>query len=246
MVATGLHAFGLGLVGALGVAIAGMVVVAVGFNRVVMRPLIGRPTISLIMVTIGFGALVRGAATLGFGGISPAIALPIGQDPIMVLGVPVAPAKLVAAVAAVVSIAAVSWLFHGSRVGLALRALADDQQAAAAVGIDAHHSFAIAWALLGVLSVLAGSLWTVVAGGGFGMVLVGLKVFPIVIIGGLDSIPGTVVGALAVGVLESLAAGYVDPVLGGGFSNIASYLVLIAVLFARPYGLFGEADIERV
>src|SRR5438034_6742447 len=104
----------------------------------------------------------------------------------------------------------------------------------------------IAWALLGVLSVLAGSLWTMVAGGGFGIVLVGLKVFPIVIIGGLDSIPGTVGGALAVGVLESLAAGYVDPVLGGGFSTIASYLVLIGVLFARPYGLFGEANIERV
>jgi len=246
MVAAGLHAFGLGLGGALAVAIAGMVAVAMGFNRVVMRPLIGRPTISLIMVTIGFGALVRGAATLGFGGTSPSIALPIGQDPIMVLGVPVAPVKLVAAAAAVLSIAAVSWLYHGSRVGLALRALADDQQAAAAVGIDAQHSFAIAWALLGVLSVLAGTLWTVVVGGGFGIVLVGLKVFPIVIIGGLDSIPGTVVGALAVGVLESLAAGYVDPLLGGGFSNIASYLVLIAVLFARPYGLFGEADIERV
>src|SRR5438552_3708444 len=100
MVATGLHAFGLGLVGALGVAIAGMVVLAVGFNRVVVRPMIGRPTISLIMVTIGFGALVRGAATLGFSGISPSIALPIGQDPIMVIGVPVAPAKLVAAAAA--------------------------------------------------------------------------------------------------------------------------------------------------
>ena len=246
MVATGLHAFGLGLGGALGLAIGGMVAVALGFNRLIMRPLIGRPTISLIMVTIGFGALVRGAATLGFGGISPSIALPIGQDPMTVMGVAVAPAKLIAAVAAVVSIAAVSWLYHGSRVGLALRALADDQQAATAVGIDAHHSLAIAWALLGVLSVLAGSLWTVVAGGGFGIVLVGLKVFPIVIIGGLDSIPGTVVGALAVGVLESLAAGYVDPVLGGGFSNIASYLVLIGVLFARPYGLFGEADIERV
>src|SRR5438034_11847070 len=89
----------------------------------------------------------------------------------------------------------------------------------------------IAWALLGVLSVLAGSLWTVVAGGGFGIVLVGLKVFPIVIIGGLDSIPGTVIGALAVGVLESLAAGYVDPVLGAGFRNIASYLVLSDGLF---------------
>ena len=101
-------------------------------------------------------------------------------------------------------------------------------------------------AMVGALSVCAGVLWAQVSGGGFGMVLVGLKVFPIVIIGGLDSIPGTIAGGVAVGVLESLAAGYVDPLLGGGFSNIASYLVLIAVLFVRPYGMFGRPAIERV
>ena len=113
-------------------------------------------------------------------------------------------------------------------------------------GIDLHRHFAITWALVGVVSVLAGTLWTLVAGGGLGMVLVGLKVFPIVIIGGLDSIAGTIVGALAVGVLESLAAGYLDPPLGGGFSNIASYLVLLAALFVRPYGLFGRPNVRRV
>ena len=82
--------------------------------------------------------------------------------------------------------------------------------------------------------------------GGFGLVLVGLKVFPIVIIGGLDSIPGTLAGAIVVGVLESLTAGYLDPLVGGGFSNVASYLVLIAVLFVRPYGIFGRPAVERV
>ena len=99
---------------------------------------------------------------------------------------------------------------------------------------------------MGMLSVLAGTLWAFVFGGGFGVVLVGLKVFPIVIIGGLDSVPGTIVGAIAIGVLESLAAGYVDPLVGGGFSSIASYLVLIAALFARPHGLFGRPAVERV
>jgi branched-chain amino acid transport system permease protein len=89
-------------------------------------------------------------------------------------------------------------------------------------------------------------LWTFISGGGFGLVLVGLKVFPIVIIGGLDSIPGTILGAVFVGMLESMAAGYLDPLLGGGFSTIAAYLVALVVLFMRPYGLCGKPDIERV
>jgi branched-chain amino acid transport system permease protein len=97
-----------------------------------------------------------------------------------------------------------------------------------------------------VLSVIAGTLWTFVSGGGFGLDLVGLKVFPIVVVGGLDSIPGTIVGALVIGVVESLAAGSLDTRVGGGFSHIASYLVLLATLFVRPYGLFGRPQVERV
>jgi branched-chain amino acid transport system permease protein len=89
-------------------------------------------------------------------------------------------------------------------------------------------------------------VWTLVSGGGLGFALVGFKVFPVVIIGGLDSLGGTLVGALLIGVLESLSAGYLDPLVGGGFSTIASYLVLLAVLFVRPYGLFGRPDVERV
>src|SRR5258705_1750312 len=106
--------------------------------------------------------------------------------------------------------------------------------------------FAITWALVGVLSVLAGTLWSFALGGGFGIELLGLKVFPIVILGGLDSLPGTIIGAFFVGILESLAAGYIDPLVGGGFSHVASYVALIAVLFVRPYGLFRRPDVERV
>jgi branched-chain amino acid transport system permease protein len=127
-----------------------------------------------------------------------------------------------------------------------MRAIADDQQAAMAVGIDVDRHFAITWAMVGILSVVAGTLWTLVAGSGFGVALVGLKVFPIVIIGGLDSIPGTIVGAILVGILESLAAGYLDPHLGGGSGTMASYLLLIGMLFVRPYGLFGRPPAERV
>src|SRR5437762_8442675 len=237
-----LHGLGLGLPGALAVGCAGMAGFGVAFNRVVLRRLVGQPVVSVIMVTIGLGALVRGAAALAFGGVPAGISLPALADPIVIGGVAIGADKLVAAVIAAACTAVVAWLLHGSRTGVALRAIADDQQAAMSAGIDLHRHFAITWALVGVVSVLAGTLWTLVAGGGLGMVLVGLKVFPIVIIGGLDSILGTIVGALAVAVLESLAAGYLDPPLGGGFSNIASYLVLLAALFVRPYGLFRSEE----
>jgi branched-chain amino acid transport system permease protein len=246
LAATGVYPLGLGLAGALGAACAGMVALAVVWNRVVLQRLVGQPLISMIMITIGFGALVRGAAALSFRGIPGAVPLPFPQEPISLLGLAVSADRLAAAVVAAVAIAAVTWFFHSSRTGLALRAIADDQQAAMAVGIDIDRHFSITWALVGVLCVLAGTLWASVSGGGFGMVLLGLKVFPIVIIGGLDSIPGTIVGAVLVAVLESLAASYLDPLLGGGFSTIAAYLVLLAMLFVRPSGLLGHPPVERV
>src|SRR5262249_49905632 len=200
--------------------------------------LVGQPLISVIMVTLGLGALVRGAAAMVFVDVPSRLALPALAEPLVIGDVAVAADKLAAAVVAAACTALVAWIFHGSRPGVALRAIADDQQGAMSAGIDLHRHFAIAWTVMGAVAVLAGTLWTVVGAGGFGVVLVGLRVFPIVIIGGLDSIAGSIVGALIVGMLESLAAGYLDPVLGGGFSIIASYLVLLAALFVRPYGLF--------
>jgi branched-chain amino acid transport system permease protein len=246
LVATGLWALGLGLAASLGAASLGMVVFGLAFNRVVLKPLLGRPVVAMIMVTLGQGALMRGAAALVFRDVPGRIPLPIPPEPLAVHGVLVATDKLMAATVAALAVALATWFFQRSRAGLALRAIADDQQIALSMGIDVHRHFALAWGVVGVLSVVAGTLWTFVAGGGFGVVLLGLKIFPIVIIGGLDSIPGTIVGATAIGVLEGLAAGYLDPLVGGGFSSIASYLVLIAVLFARPHGLFGRPTVERV
>jgi branched-chain amino acid transport system permease protein len=246
LVATGLHAMGLGLAGAIGLACAATVAGALVFNRLVLRRLVGRPMISVIMVTLGLGMLMRGATPLVLGGIPSAIPLPFPSDPLIAGGLPLSPEKLLTAATATVGVAVVSWFFRRSRTGLALRAIADDQQIAMAVGIDIHRHLSIAWAMMATISVLTGTLWVFVAGSGFGVVLVGLKVFPIVIVGGLDSIPGTIVAALAIGVLESLAAGYLDPFVGGGFSSVASYLALIAMLFARPYGLFGRPAIERI
>jgi branched-chain amino acid transport system permease protein len=244
LAAAGQH--GLGLVGALGLGCAGMVVLAMAFNRLVLRQLVGSSVIALIMVTIGLGTVLRASAVFLFQDMPAVLPLPIPREPWAIQGVLLAVDKLVAAVIALLCIAVVSWGFQHSRIGIALRAIADDQQAAMLVGIDLNRYFAMTWALMGILCVVAGTLWTCIAGGGFGVVLVGLKVFPIVIIGGLDSLPGTILGAIVVGMLESLAGGYLDPLLGGGFSTIAAYLVALVVLCMRPYGLCGKPDIERV
>lgn len=246
LVATGIHAMELGLAGAIGSASAGMVVIALAFNQLVLRHMVGRPLISLIMVTLGLGALIRGAAPLVFGAVPGAIPLPIPSDPLDVYGVLVPAGRLVAAAVAVTCIIAVSAFFRFSRTGLALRAISDDQQVALAMGIDVHRHVALTWAMVGVISVFTGALWTAISGGGLGVVIIGLKVFPILVVGGLDSVPGIMVGAVLIGVLESLAAGYLDPLLGAGFSSIAPYLLLLAVLFVRPHGMFGRVQIERV
>jgi branched-chain amino acid transport system permease protein len=244
--ATAGYTLGLGFGGAVAVGGAGVVTLALVFNRFVLRPLRQSSLLSLIMLTLGVGIFMRGAATVVFAGIPGRIPSPFPVDPLIIGGVPLSIDKLVAGAIATTCIAALGWFFHGSRTGLALRAVASDQQVAVSVGIDLHQHFAITWALVGMLSVLSGTLWSLVSGGGFGIELLGFKVFPIVILGGLDSLPGTIVGAFAVGILESLVAGYLDPVVGGGFSHVASYLVLIATLFVRPWGLFGRRDVARV
>jgi len=237
---------GLGLVGGtLGAGLA-MVALGLGVSHLVLRRLLGRPVIALIMVTLGLGALIRGTATIALHGVPGGIRLPIPTEPLVLQGVLIPADKLIAAAVASIAVALATGYFRWSRTGVALRAIADDQQVAMAMGIDVPRHLALTWGVVGVLSVVGGVLWTFVAGGGFGLVLVGLRVFPIVILGGLDSIVGTIVAALFLGVLESLAASYLDPHVGGGFSTIASYLVLVAMLFIRPHGLFGRVDIARV
>jgi branched-chain amino acid transport system permease protein len=232
LAATGVHVLGLGWLGGIAFGCAGMAAFAVGLNRWVLRRLIGRPLISFIMVTIGLGIFLQAAIVFVFSGVPNSMQLPIGDAFID---------DLIRAAVSILAIVAVWWFFQYSRAGLALRAIADDQQAAMLVGIDLHQYFTVTWAMAGVICVIAGAL----SGGGFSLILVGLKVFPIVIIGGLDSIPGVIVGAIFIGLLESLAAGYINPLITG-FSTVSAYLVLLIILFIRPHGLFGKPEIERV
>jgi len=246
LVAVGAYRLALGLPGALLAACVGMIGFAVLFNRLVLRRLVGRPVVSLIMVTLGLGALMRGGAALLFRGIPGGVVLPLPQRVLEVGGLFVSIDKLVAGVVAAAAVVAVTAAFRWTRTGVALRAIADDDRAALAAGIDVQRHLVIAWGTLGVVSVLAGTLWTSVASGGLGLVLVGLKVFPVVVIGGLDSIPATILAAVLIGVLETLVAGYVDPIIGTGFSTVAPFLLVILVLFTRPYGLLGSPDVRRV
>jgi branched-chain amino acid transport system permease protein len=227
-------------------AIIGMIALGFGIERVVLRPLIGRPIISVIMATIGLAAVLRGSAVLAFGAGTRAITMPVGDAPLDLGPVSLPPVQLVGAGVSLVFLAAFTWFFLKSRIGVAMRAVADSQQVAMAMGINVQRYFALAWAMAGVVSALGGIVWGAMLGVDNQLALVGLKVFPVVILGGLDSIAGAVIGGLVIGVTENLAAGYLDPYVGGGTKDFIPYVLMIAVLMIRPEGMFGRRRIERV
>lgn len=233
----GLH-WSIAVLGALTVAVA----LGLAVERVILRPLVGQPTISVIMVTIGL-AQVLGALVLIIWGPTPR-AFPefIPSGSIGVLGAQVGASRLWALALVTVALIAFAIFFTRSRHGIAMRAVADDQQAALAMGISVRRVFAIAWALAGVSAVVGGMLLANLVGvsseiGGFG-----LLVFPVVILGGLDSVLGAVVGGAVIGLLTSYTGGYAV----GGLETMVPYVALVLILLVKPYGLFGQARIERV
>jgi branched-chain amino acid transport system permease protein len=227
-------------------AVIGMVALGFALERVVLRPMIGRPVIAVVMATIGLAAVLRGGAVLAFGPGTRAITLPVGDMPVSLGFVSVPPVQLVGAAVSLVFLAGFSWFFLKSRVGVAMRAVADGQQTAMAMGINVQRYFALAWAMAGVVSALGGIVWGAMLGVDNQLALVGLKVFPVMILGGLDSIIGAIVGGLIVGIVENLAAGYLDPYVGGGTKDFVPYVLMIIVLMIRPEGMFGRRRIERV
>jgi branched-chain amino acid transport system permease protein len=227
-------------------AIAGMIALGFGLERVVLRPLIGRPVIAVVMATIGLAAVLRGLAVLLFGAGTRAIVMPVGDTPIFLGPVMLPPVQIVGAGVSIVFLAGFTWFFLKSRIGVAMRAVADNQQVAMAMGINIRRYFALAWAMAGVVSALGGVVWGAMLGVDNQLALVGLKVFPVVILGGLDSIAGAVLGGLIVGIVENFAAGYLDPYVGGGTKDFAPYVLMILVLMIRPEGIFGRRRIERV
>ena len=228
------------------IAIAGMIALGFGLERIVLRPMIGRPVIAVVMATIGLAAVLRGTATMAFGAGTRVIDMPVSDEPFQLGPVMLPPIQLVGAGVSLVFLAGFTWFFLKSRTGIAMRAVADSQQVSMAVGINVRRYFALAWAMAGVVSALGGVVWGAMLSVDNQLALVGLKVFPVVILGGLDSVIGAVVGGLIVGVVENLAAGYFDPYVGGGTKDFAPYVLMILVLMIRPEGIFGRRRIERV
>jgi branched-chain amino acid transport system permease protein len=228
------------------IAVAGMVALGFGLERVVLRPLIGRPVIAVVMATIGLAAVLRGTATMAFGAGTRAIVMPVSDEPFEMAGLMLPPVQLVGAGVSLLFLAGFTWFFLKSRTGIAMRAVADSQQVAMAMGINVRRYFALAWAMAGIVSALGGVVWGTMLGVDNQLALVGLKVFPVVILGGLDSIIGAVIGGLIVGIVENFAAGYLDPYVGGGTKDFAPYVLMILVLMIRPEGMFGRRRIERV
>ncbi len=234
------------LIAAVLAALAVMIGFSFGLERIVLRPLLGRPVVAVIMATIGLAAILRGLAPVVFGGETRALSLPIGDDPIAIGPASLPPIQVAGAVLAILFFLASNWFFKKSRMGVAMRAVADNQQVAQAMGINVERYFALAWAMAGIVSALGGVVWGSMLGVDVHLALVGLKVFPVVILGGLDSIGGALVGGLIIGIVENLAAGYLDPYVGGGTKDFAPYVLMILVLMVRPYGIFGKRKIERV
>jgi branched-chain amino acid transport system permease protein len=227
-------------------ALLAMVAFGFALERVMLRKLIGRPVIAVVMATIGLAAILRGLGPFGiFQGTRP-LPLPLRDEPFVLGPLFIPPIQLVGGVVSLAFLGGFSWFFLKSRNGIAMRAVADNQQVAMAMGIDVERYFGLAWAMTGVVSALGGVLWGNMVGVDVNLALVGFKVFPVVILGGLDSIPGAIIGGLIVGIVENVTAGYVDPYVGGGTKDFAPYVLMILALMIRPYGIFGKRIIERV
>ncbi len=216
-------------------------------ERVVLRPLIGEPIISVIMVTLGLSSILRAIVQGIWGTDTRPVPSVFSLEPIQLGPLPVARGYLYSAACVAVLLVALTLFFKYSRPGIAMRATAASQQVALSMGISVRHIFALSWSIAAVVSAAGGILLATMRGGVDGsLAILGLKVLPVVIVGGLDSIGGAILGGLLVGVLENLAGGYLDPVFGGGVKEVAPFVALVLILMIRPYGLFGKVRIERV
>jgi branched-chain amino acid transport system permease protein len=242
LVWAGIVEFGLPWYFAVIVALVVAVLVGLATERFVLRPLVGENVISVIMVTIGLAFVMQGVVQFVWGTEPRTMPSFIPRGAVDILGVPVSVNRIWAVVVAGAVLAALSVFFQRSRHGIAMRAVADDQQAAMVVGISVRRVFALAWALAAASAVLAGVIVANLFGVSGEVATFGLLVFPVVILGGLDSVPGAMVAGGIIGLLVTYTAGYI----GGGLQQVIPFVVLVLILLFRPYGLFGEVRIERV
>ncbi len=228
------------------VTLAVMSALAVGIERAVLRPLLGQDAMILFMATIGLSIFLEGLAQLIWGTEVRGLDLGIPDEPIEWGGVLVSQFDLSTALMAAVLVAVLSVFFSTTRIGRALRAVADDTQAAQVAGVPLGFIWAVVWGVAGFIALVAGLVWGARLGVQFALTLVALKALPVMILGGFNSITGAIVAGLVIGVSEKLAEVYLGPFVGGGIENWFPYALAVAVLLWRPTGLFGAARIARV
>jgi branched-chain amino acid transport system permease protein len=220
------------------------VILGLAIERLVLRPLIGEPVISVIMATLGLTYILRGLVIMIWGNdIRQFNIFPL--EPMDLWGVKLAPLYFWSMGISLTLLILFAMFFKYSRTGIFMRAVADHQTAAQSMGISVKRIFAISWCIAAVVSSIGGILVGNIGGVGVQLSQFGLKVLPAVILGGLDSIPGAIIGGLVVGVLEFLSAGYLDPYIPA-LNEVFPFIVMVLILMIRPYGLFGTEEIERV
>jgi len=238
--------FWLALIITLGV----MVVLGMSIEKVVLRPLINQPPITLFMATIGLTFVLEGLSQLVWGSQPHGLELGIPDVPMEWLSqkwnINVSQFEVFAAVVAGAMVAGLALFFQYTRIGRALRAVADDHQAAMAVGIPLKHIWAIVWAVAGFVALVAGLMWGARNGVQFALTFIALKALPVLILGGFESVPGAIIGGLIIGASEKLAEVYIGPMVGGGIESWFAYVIALLFLLVRPQGLFGEKIIDRV
>ncbi len=219
---------------------------ALSIERFILRPMIGEPVISIIMVTIGLALLLKAVVAVFFGTQIMVFPEIFPQTPVWIGEIVVSQVYIYTFIASMALLVTFALFFKYSRLGVAMRATASSNQVAQSMGISVKRIFAISWCVAAIVSAIGGILIGNINGVNITLAAVGLKVFPVVILGGLDSIPGAVLGGLIIGVLENLSGGYLDHYFGGGVKEVAPFVILVIILMIKPYGLFGTEEIERV
>jgi branched-chain amino acid transport system permease protein len=246
----GLMEVGLPFLLALPATLVVMILLGLATERIVLRPLVNQPQITLFMATIGLAFFIEGLAQAIWGANVRGLDLGIQDEPIAwiadAVGVFISKFDLVAAGIAAILVTSLALFFSRTRIGRALRAVADDHQAALAVGIPLQQIWAIVWAVAGGVALVAGLLWGARNGVQFALTFVALKALPVLILGGFESIPGAIVGGLIIGASEKLAEVYLGPMVGGGIEGWFPYMLALLFLLVRPEGLFGEKIIRRI
>ncbi len=227
-----------------------MIALGLAIERVVLRPLVNQPEITLFMATIGLAFFIEGLAQLMWGSQVHKLDLPIEDVPIPYLldhyNIIVSKFDMTAAAICAILVTALALLFSKTKVGRALRAVADDHQAALAVGIPLQQIWAVVWSVAGLVALVAGLLWGARNGVQFALTFLALKALPVLILGGFTSVPGAIVGGLIIGASEKLAEVYIGPMVGGGIEGWFPYVLALLFLLVRPEGLFGERIIRRI